>query len=310
MMRMFRAMVCGLVLVGCHAVFGLDPEADPCPGDRDCDAVLDLVDNCPDAPNSDQRDLERDGVGDACDPCIAPPLSEAHDADMDGIADRDDGCPSFSDASQPDGDGDGVGDACDPDPRTADAVRCFHDFGDPAYPSQIAWELDYTAWSFFGSVFQHFVPDPPPSVRLDASGLHPDIARFAIMTTARGNDGGAPPAELGLAVGGTAGALGLRCVLTTSSVFGDGFALVGGDNLVLASQPRTPTAANPVYQIQMVGERRALETAVQCSLRVAGDAPIVVSGIAPPLDGTPPIALVASKVEATFFDLVVYQLGP
>lgn len=35
-------------------------------GDRDCDGVPDGVDNCPDAPNPDQVDSDRDGVGDAC----------------------------------------------------------------------------------------------------------------------------------------------------------------------------------------------------------------------------------------------------
>jgi Tol biopolymer transport system component len=37
-------------------------------GDRDKDGVLDEDDNCPDAPNPDQADLDFDGTGDACDP--------------------------------------------------------------------------------------------------------------------------------------------------------------------------------------------------------------------------------------------------
>ena len=35
-------------------------------GDRDGDAVGDECDNCPDTPNGQQRDWNRDGVGDAC----------------------------------------------------------------------------------------------------------------------------------------------------------------------------------------------------------------------------------------------------
>jgi hypothetical protein len=51
--------------------------------DDDGDRVLDDADSCPDTPNPDQADADRDGVGDACDVCAA---TEA------GLPVLDDGC--------------------------------------------------------------------------------------------------------------------------------------------------------------------------------------------------------------------------
>jgi hypothetical protein len=38
--------------------------------DQDCDNVPDFLDNCPTVPNADQRDINRNSVGDACDMLI------------------------------------------------------------------------------------------------------------------------------------------------------------------------------------------------------------------------------------------------
>lgn len=48
-----------------------DTDHDTC--DRDADEVLDPIDNCPDTPNTDQRDSDNDGHGDACDEPEVPP---------------------------------------------------------------------------------------------------------------------------------------------------------------------------------------------------------------------------------------------
>jgi hypothetical protein len=50
------------------------PPPPPAPPDRDRDGVPDFNDNCPSAANPDQMDIDRDGMGSACDPGeIAPP---------------------------------------------------------------------------------------------------------------------------------------------------------------------------------------------------------------------------------------------
>ncbi|MEZ5571252.1 MAG: thrombospondin type 3 repeat-containing protein [Halioglobus sp.] len=71
---------------------------------RDEDAVLDGLDNCPAVANDDQTDSNSNGVGDACDPIT--------DADNDGVDDTIDNCPLIPNPDQTDSDGNGRGDAC------------------------------------------------------------------------------------------------------------------------------------------------------------------------------------------------------
>ena len=61
------------------------PDAMP-PPDRDDDMVLDMDDNCPDDPNTDQLDGDGDLVGDVCDNCPtqANPSQSDLDNDMTG----------------------------------------------------------------------------------------------------------------------------------------------------------------------------------------------------------------------------------
>lgn len=92
--------------------------------DSDGDGVRDRTDNCPNAANPGQANLDGDPLGDACDPDIdgdgttngqdAFPrdASESLDSDKDGVGDNADAFP-FDSSETKDSDGDHVGDNAD-----------------------------------------------------------------------------------------------------------------------------------------------------------------------------------------------------
>lgn len=73
--------------------------------DYDKDGVADKLDNCPTAANTSQSNVDKDSLGDACDP----------DLDGDGVPNGQDNCEYRANANQADQDKDGIGDACDAD---------------------------------------------------------------------------------------------------------------------------------------------------------------------------------------------------
>jgi hypothetical protein len=70
--------------------------------DFDSDTILNEFDNCPYISNTDQKDINYNGIGDACE-----------DKDYDGIINALDNCPDIYNPTQIDSDKDGVGDVCD-----------------------------------------------------------------------------------------------------------------------------------------------------------------------------------------------------
>src|SRR5258706_868770 len=71
-------------------------------GDEDQDYVVNKFDNCQGFASTDLSDLDKDGIGDVCDP----------DKDNDGQPNESDNCPLVVNDDQSDADGNGVGDAC------------------------------------------------------------------------------------------------------------------------------------------------------------------------------------------------------
>lgn len=72
------------------------------PADSDSDSVPDLVDNCVNIANADQKDEDRNGRGDACE-----------DDDRDSVLNIYDNCPQIPNGAQIDTDKDDIGDICD-----------------------------------------------------------------------------------------------------------------------------------------------------------------------------------------------------
>jgi ligand-binding sensor domain-containing protein len=142
-----------------------DGVGDACDEDDDNDAVLDLSDSCPLKPNVrrdgdgdmvddacdvcpavydlGQRDLDRDGLGDACDP----------DRDGDAVVDTLDNCPTRPNPTQADRDADGVGDACAArfEAYLSDrAVRDVARLGDEVWVASEGGGLTRWRWSALG----------------------------------------------------------------------------------------------------------------------------------------------------------------
>ncbi|XP_067016443.1 cartilage oligomeric matrix protein-like isoform X3 [Acropora muricata] len=122
----------------CRCKPGLAGNGFVCDSDLDMDGFPDVQlncsdpncakDNCKDLPNTDQADVNKNGIGDACEVDLdgdrytndqdnCPTVSNRHQADKDKdlVGDACDNCPRVANRDQRDLDGDGIGDVCDDD---------------------------------------------------------------------------------------------------------------------------------------------------------------------------------------------------
>jgi hypothetical protein len=143
--------------MGLHAIVTGPDDSSPAedfgtPADPDGDMLAVGSDNCPDARNPDQADLDGDGRGDACD----------QDDDGDGVPDASDNCPRVANPAQDDADADHIGTACDPSTGTTGHGNVHGPQGTPQPPAQAGLRARRIRVDSHGRFTFHFDAAPGP----------------------------------------------------------------------------------------------------------------------------------------------------
>ena len=147
---------------------GVPNIADKCPTtindgqDLDGDNIDSACDNCDFHFNLDQRDLDQDGEGDACD----------DDDDGDTLNDDVDNCPLKANIEQKDKDGDGRGDACSVFFVNHLSDRNIQDMASDANQIWIASTGGATHW-----LYDHETDEYTTTRHTTASGMPGNLAR-------------------------------------------------------------------------------------------------------------------------------------
>ena len=311
-----------LAIPGCDRVFGLTGrdsgvvdaldaqadvmvDADPCPNDRDCDLVLDLVDNCVDVANSDQDDIDDDDVGDLCDACFET-RSNSNDDDVDTVADSIDNCPARHNVTQVDGDGDGVGDACDPRPGQVDALGCYLAFAEVDLSRRV-WSTA-VPWSVTSSSLLHFPPDTAPfTLSPTPSGVLAGSTGFELETVVT-HTTTFSPYGVGVAVASRSTGRGVRCVLDGAFQTANTLTLGREDGTVIA-RTSVPAFVGGQQVVSLQLDRTGGTAALRCTLVDGVSSPIQIAGVEdlePDLDPR----LVADRSHVVFLGLAILRLEP
>ena len=285
-----------LLVAGCNQIFGLEPTTTAeCPHDLDCDGIADELDNCPQAANADQQDIDGDKLGDACDPCSW--LADlASDDDGDTIASARDVCPAIGDPSQADADADGVGDACDPSPSSPNTLVCFADFATAA-PSLAIWHVTGD-WQLTSSKLS--VPIEPGGMPRFLWATAPAFDTLTIESTLEAQIPLPTHAfELGVGMGDATALPGTRCVIRS---VGSGASVALLDGAGVLGEQAVPGTFNPrLLRFTRAGGQ------LTCTISPITGSAVTVTGAAPPLALPFALALVSDSVRAAFDNVTFYR---
>ncbi len=285
---------CDLILLaiastGCNAVFGLDETIAT-------DAAPAIDASAPDP------DLDRDGIPDTEDPCIATAIDATQDSDGDAVANDSDDCP-FDATLGPDTDQDGIQDACDPFPNLAgDRARCVMALRNPGLnarlwrqrPGDTGWDFSQPQLTGFdrgGTIVATTVLEAPVSTTFDIYlGLSNLVGTATFTLWLRTND--TPMSD------------DVGCRITGTSTSGE-LSIVGTSTPISTPIARTVMGS---LRLRATVEPTGTGSTVRCKLDyytpVALDVPVLAAPIVLPAGRT---GLTIGEAIASFTGLMIYE---